>query len=110
MSAILLVKNAEKGPTPLVHSLAHVSKDGIIALSHGRVRGVHEHVLKCLLQMHSSLCSGFAYETCNRSIMHSSLLRVHLELIEIFVGGLGEHSHIPFEGVTVLLPECLCAL
>ena len=110
VSAKLLVKNAEKGPNLVSHGLTHVSNDDFIALGHGRVRGVHEHVLKCIERIRGPLCSGFADESCNRSMIRSSLLHVHLEIMEMFVRGLGEHSHILFEGITVLLPECLCAL
>ena len=45
----------KNGPKPFVHGLTHVSNDDLIALGHGRVRGVHEHVLRCLLHIRGPL-------------------------------------------------------
>ena len=68
-------------------TLGRMESAKIGSFSHGRISGVHEHVLKRLLHIRAPpLCSGFADEPCDRSIIHSCLLHAHLELFEIIVG------------------------
>ena len=94
----------------LVHRLTHVSDDYLVAFSHGRVCGMHEHMLERFLHCRGALGSGLANELCDRHVPQSRILQVQLEVLEVFVSGLCKHSHVLFEGVAGLLPECFRAL
>ena len=76
----------------LVHRLTHVSDDYLVAFSHGRVCGMHEHVLERFLHRRGTLGSGLTDELCDRHVPQSRLLQIQLEVFEVFVGGFGEHS------------------
>ena len=71
---------------------------------------MHEQVLESFLHCCGTLCFGCADETCDRCVLHGRLLYVQLEVLEVFIGGFGEHSHVLFKLVAVLLPECFRAL
>ncbi len=88
----------------LVHRLAHLSNDDCIALGHGGIRGMHEYMLKRFLHGRGALCSGFTDEPRDRRVLESRLLHVQLEVLEVFVGSIGDHSHVLFEIVAVLFP------
>ena len=93
-----------------VHRLAHVSDDYFVAFSHGRVCGMHEHMLERFLHCRGALGSGLTNELCDRHVPQSCILQVQLEVLEVFVSGLGKHSHVLFEIVTVLFPKRFRAL
>ena len=48
----------------LVHRLTHVSDDYFVAFNHGRVCGMHEHMLKRFLHCRGALGSGLTDVTC----------------------------------------------
>ena len=93
----------------LVHRLAHVSNDYLVAFSHGRVCGMHEHMLERYLHCRGALGSGLADELCDRRVPQSRLLQVQLEVFEVFVIGPGKHSHVLSESVAVF-SRCLRVL
>ena len=94
----------------LVHNLSHMSNDDFIAFGHWGIGSMHEHVLECFLYGGGTLRSCLADEPCDRRVLQSGLLHVQLEVLEVFVGGLGEHSHVLFEIVIVLFPKRFRAL
>ena len=71
---------------------------------------MHEHVLERFLHRRGTLGSGLTDELCDRRVPQSRLLQVQLEVLEVFVSGPGKHSHVLFESVAGLLPECFRAL
>ena len=69
----------------LVHRLAPVSEDDLAAFCHGRVCGMHEHMLERFLHCRGALGSGLANELCDRHVPQSRILQVQLEILEVFV-------------------------
>ena len=69
----------------LVHRLAHVSNDYLVVFSHGRVCGMHEHMLERFLHCRGVLVSGSTDELCDRHVSQSRILQVQLEFLEVFV-------------------------
>ena len=103
-------EECRKRSEPFFHRLAHVANCNLTTLCHGCIRGVHEQVLESFLHCRAALCFGCADEICDRCVLHGRLLYVQLEGLEAFIGGFGEHSHVLFKLVAVLLPECFRAL
>ena len=68
----------------LVHRLAHVSDDYLVAFSHGRVCSMHEHMLERFLHCRGALGSGLTDELCDRYVPQSRALQVQLEVLEVF--------------------------
>ena len=99
-----------EGSEPLVHGLAHMSDDDIVAFGQGRICSMHEHVLKRFLHARGTLRSGLADEPRDRRVLQSSLLHVQLEVFEVFVGGLGKHLHVLSKGLSNFSPECFRTL
>ena len=103
-------EKSSEGSETFVHGLSHVSYDGFAAFCHWRIGGMHENMLQRFLHGRGALCSGLANEPCDRSVLQSRLLHVHLKVSEVLVGGVGQHSHILCEVVAVLFPERFRAL
>ena len=103
-------KEGRERSETFVHRLAHVSNDYLVAFSHGRVCSMHEHMLERFLHCGGALGSGLTDELCDRHVPQSCVLQVHLEVLEVFVSGVGKHAHVLFESVAGLLPEYLRAL
>ena len=57
-----------------------------IALSHRSTRGMHEKMLECFLHCRGTLRFSFANEPCDGSDLHSGLVYVQLEVLEVSVG------------------------
>ena len=64
----------------LVHRLTHVSDDYLVAFGHGRVCGMHQHMLEGFLHRRGTLGSGLTDELCDRRVAQSRMLQVYIRL------------------------------
>ena len=85
--------------------------DGLLVpFGQGRVGGVHEHVVGSFLHGYRSLLLRCVDEASDRGVLHSGLLQVCLETLEVLVGRLRNGADIFGEAAAVLLKEGLRAL